>query len=89
MGVIGATLAVCPEPLLPTTTSMLAGLDVIRSPPRPSSLTTSTSWSASDGGALARQTYGHFDQFRARERIRAAFAQTSGQPAPMRQVQAA
>lgn len=42
-----------------------------------------------DGGELVRQLYGHFDQARARDRVRQAFGQASAAPTPLRQPRAA
>ena len=42
-----------------------------------------------DGGELVRKLYGHFDQVRARNRLREAFAQAPATPTPLRQRHAA
>ncbi len=42
-----------------------------------------------DGGALVRRLYGHFDQVRARDRVRRAFAAAPTTPRPLRRPRAA
>ena len=42
-----------------------------------------------DGGALVRELYGHFDQVRARDRVRRAFAAAPTTPRPLRRPRAA
>jgi hypothetical protein len=42
-----------------------------------------------DGGQLVRELYGHFDQARARQRIRAAYAGAPPAPLPLAAVKRA